>query len=148
MVDYLEDLLIGVGRWEEAFQRFGPRMRSNTYLASFRKTSKKYPQLEPEKVLQACLSVSGGQDGKWFATARHLGLNELALELAQRGPCDPKTILNGARELEEKEPNIDFQMALAAVQGYLLEWAYEWSVYDILVAQCSYCRSRHQGLII
>lgn len=138
-LNFVEDLLIEAGRAEEAFDRYGPRMRSNTYLASFRATAKKYPDLQPEFILKEYLRRFSGEEGKWFATARSLGLNQLALELAKRGPCNPKTILTGAESLAESEPDIAFEMAFQAVNGYVLGWGYEVMGSDIVKA-CSLAR--------
>mgnify|MGYP003611254761 CR=1 FL=1 len=52
-----------------------------------------------------------GQEGKWFAAAKDSGLFELAIELANRNPADPRTLIRAARDFAVKRP--DFAMAAA-----------------------------------
>ena len=53
--------------------------------------------------------------------------------------CNPKTILTGAESLAESEPDIAFEMAFQAVNGYVLGWGYEVMGSDIVKA-CSLAR--------
>ena len=52
-----------------------------------------------------------------IATAREIGLFDLALELASRSPCDPKTLTRAARDYLETEPAFALGCAVAAYVG-------------------------------
>ncbi len=45
-----------------------------------------------------------GEEGKWFATAKEAGLLDLAIELANRSPSEPRTLTRAARDFMDKNP--------------------------------------------
>lgn len=77
-----------------------------------------------------------GQEGKWFATAKDLGFFELALELARKGPCDPRTLSRAARVYHETNPAFAVEVGMAALYwifegyGYELTSADVWDAYE------------------
>jgi hypothetical protein len=40
-----------------------------------------------------------GEEGRWFAAAKPAGLYDQAIVLANRSPCDPRTLTRAARAL-------------------------------------------------
>lgn len=100
-----ERILRDLGRQDEAYARYGLEAhRAGTNLATFRALAKAYPTLPPSKLLADLVASNPGEEGKWFATAKELGLYDDAIELANRSPCDPKTLFRAARDFEQSEP--------------------------------------------
>ncbi len=90
-----EEILLSSGLVEEAYTRYGLHMRRGTYLATFRALAKRYPTKEREEILADLVREVPGEEGKWFATAKDLGLYHLAVRLAWTSPCDPRTLAPG-----------------------------------------------------
>jgi hypothetical protein len=87
-----EAILLAAGRVEEAYEQFALSATwASTNLATFRAIRKKYPMVDPETNLRDLIEGSPGDEGKWFATAKELGLLELALELASASPGGTKS---------------------------------------------------------
>jgi hypothetical protein len=131
-----EKILIDAGRVEEAYQTYGLHVRTGaSYLNAFRAIVKKYPGKEPATILRDLIQRSGGDDGRWFATAKSLGLLDLALELAKRFPCDPMTLAKAARDFAAENPAFALEVGLASVRWLLAGNYYEVAgidVYDAL----------------
>ena len=51
---------------------------------------------DKSQILNDLIATTPGEEGNWFATAKELRLYELALELANRTPCDLKTLTRAA----------------------------------------------------
>ena len=49
------------------------------------------PEKDKSQILADLIATTPGEEGKWFATAKEIRLFEMALELVNRSPCDPKT---------------------------------------------------------
>ena len=90
-------------------------MAGSTYLATFRAVASKYPDRAPSDILRDLVASTPGEEGKWFAAAKSAGLYEEAIELANRTPCDPKTLTRAARDLTETEPRFALEAGLAAL---------------------------------
>jgi hypothetical protein len=70
-----EGFLLSLGRIEEAYRRYGLYAhRAGTYLATFRAVAKAYPSIPRAQVLSDLIDRSPGDEGKWFATAKELGM--------------------------------------------------------------------------
>src|SRR5665213_2924155 len=83
-----EEILLSSGLIDEAY-RYGARAnRGGTYLATFRAVSKKYPHKPAGEILADLVKTTPGDEGKWFAAAKDVGLYDDALALASRTPCD------------------------------------------------------------
>lgn len=130
-----ERILLAQGREEEAYERFALRAnRRGTNLATFRALRKKYPGKPAPTILQDLIASSHGEEGKWFATAKALGFYDLALRLAEAGPCDPKTLTRAARDFSAREPRFAFGAALAALRWLADGYGYEVTSADVLDA--------------
>lgn len=73
--------------------------------------------MAPEDILADLIKTTPGEEGKWFATAKDLKLYELALQLADQSPCEPKTLNRAARDFLESEPEFAFGAAMAALES-------------------------------
>ena len=88
-----EAILLSSGMAGEAYRLYALEAnRKTTYLATFRSIVRKYPHKKLAEILQDLVGSTPGDEGKWFAAAKSVGLYEQAVELANRTPCDPKTL--------------------------------------------------------
>ena len=127
-----EEILLSSGLVEEAYQRYGLYAhRAGTYLATFRAVTKRYPTIDPARILADLVDASPGDEGKWFATAKEVGLYELALDLVQSSPCDPKTLARAARDFAVKQPAFARGSGLAALQWLVRGYGYEITSLDV-----------------
>jgi hypothetical protein len=94
----------------------------------------KYPQIEPETVLRDLVSRTSGDEGKWFAAAKSSGLLTEAAELAQRHPCDPKTLTRAARDFAHSNPEFARVVGLAALKWLLCGYGYDLTTRDVVDA--------------
>ena len=101
-----EQILLSSGLAEEAYERYAISANRNTsYLASYRAIVRKYPHKEPAQILRDLVRSTPGEHGKWFAAAKDAGLFDLAIELANYSPCDPRTLARAARDFEDENPS-------------------------------------------
>jgi hypothetical protein len=68
------------------------------------------------RLLGDLLAASPGQEGRWFATAAALRFYGLAAELAERAPCDPRTLLRAATSRLAADPGFARDVAVAAIR--------------------------------
>lgn len=130
-----EEILFSAGRTREAYERYGLSAgRRDTYTAWFRAICDRYPDLPPRQVLGDLVAASPGQEGKWFAAAKDLGLYDEALALASESPCDPKTLARAARDFEEKQPEFALGAALLALEWLAKGYGYEVTGADVWLA--------------
>lgn len=95
---FAEGVLLQAGRRTEAYERYALEAnRATTYLATYRLVSKKYPEIDADRLLTDLMAATPGEEGKWFATAKTLKRFDLAMQLAWKSPCDPKTLTRAAR---------------------------------------------------
>ena len=127
-----EDILLAAGRADEAYERFAIRANLGTNrLATFRAIAKKYPHKEPREILADLIRSSPGDEGKWFATAKSLKLYDLAVQLASRSPCDPKTLNRAARDHVESKPEFAIEAAVASLRWLCEDYGYEITSLDV-----------------
>ena len=108
--------------------------KGNSYLARFRAVAKRYPMISSEDILADLIKTTPGEEGKWFATAKELKLYELALQLADQSPCEPKTLIRAARDFLESEPAFSLGAAIAALRWLNEGWGYEVTGMDVVEA--------------
>jgi hypothetical protein len=127
-----EEILISSGLHDEAYRRYGLRAaQGNSYLTRFRAVAKRYPMMAPEDILVGLIKTTPGEEGKWFATAKELKLYEFALQLADKSPCEPKTLARAARDFLESEPEFALGAAMAALRWLNEGWGYEVTSTDV-----------------
>ncbi len=130
-----EEILLAQGREDEAYERFGrTSYRATTNLATFRAVKKRYPNKAPQTILKDLIAQTPGEEGKWFATAKELGLYDLALELVRRSPADPKTLNRAARDFALKQPRFALEAALASLRWMVAGYGYEITGADVIEA--------------
>ncbi|MES9897181.1 MAG: hypothetical protein ABW141_20070, partial [Candidatus Thiodiazotropha endolucinida] len=88
----------------------------------------------PSQILADLIATTPGEEGKWFATAKDLKLYDLALELANRTHCDPKTLTRAARDYVDTEPAFALGSAMAALRWLSEGWGYEVTSGDVVEA--------------
>ena len=135
-----EQLLLNAGRVDEAYARYGIKATSaNTNIATYRAIAKRYPGIDPNRILGDLIASTPGEEGKWFATAKTLKQYDLAIGLAQRAPVDPKTMVRAARDLVRSQPAFALEMCSdgAALDG-------QWRGYELTGADV--CSARDHAL--
>lgn len=132
---FAEETLLAAGRRTEAYERFGIAANpANTNLATYRALAKKYPEIPGQRLLADLIASTPGEEGKWFATAKTLGRLDLAIALAKRSPCDPKTLIRAARDHVDREPQFALEAAMAALRWMAQGYGYELTGLDVLAA--------------
>ena len=124
---FAEEVLLHAGRRADAYQHYAIEAnQANSRLATYSALAKKYPEVEPDRLLGDLIASTPGDEGKWFATAKSLKRLDLAMKLVWRSPCDPKTLTRAARDFLADEPAFATEVALAA-----LHWISEGHGYDL-----------------
>ena len=130
-----EETLLSAGLVDEAYNRYGLIAgKRGTYLAWFRAVIKKYPHKDPKEVLSDLVKETPGDEGKWFAAAKDFELFDEAIRLANRSPCDPRTLTRAARDFSERNPKFATDSGVAALRWLVHGYGYEINGIDILNA--------------
>ncbi len=141
-----EEILLSSGLAEEAYARYAIEAnRGMTFVATFRAIAKKYPTKPPAKVLDDLVTSTPGQEGKWFAAAKDAGFYDEAIALAQRTPCDPRTLTRAARDFAETKPRFAVEAGLAALRWIAAGYGYEIMGLDVLTACSSTLEAARNG---
>ncbi len=129
-----ERILLDIGRVDEAYEKYALTANgSSTGLATFRAIVKKYPGRDPKKILLD-LAASSGDPGRWFAAAKDAGFLDLALEFANTGRTDPRTLSRASRDLLKKDARFCLEVGRLAIQRILEGYGYELTGIDVLDA--------------
>lgn len=127
-----EQILLKSGMAEEAYRRYAiAANQKTTYLATFRAIAKKYPHKEARVILADLVANSPGNEGKWFAAAKSAGLYSEAIDLANRTPCDPKTLIRAARDMKSREPLFAAEAGITALRWLEAGYGYEITGFDV-----------------
>jgi hypothetical protein len=130
-----EEILLSSGMAEEAYNRYAIEAnQKSTYLATFRAIAKKYPHKEASDILRDLVASTPGDEGKWFAAAKSVGLYSKAIELANRTPCDPRTLTRAARDMEATEPRFAVEAGMAALMWLVRGYGYDITGMDVWAA--------------
>jgi hypothetical protein len=130
-----EEILLSFGLQEEAYQHYAiGANQGTTYLSTFRAIAKKYPHIQPERILVDLVDSTPGQEGKWFATAKEIGQLDFALQLAQSSPCAPDTLNRAASDFVETNPRFALGAALCSLHWIAQGYGYEVSSSDVYKA--------------
>lgn len=134
IAQFCERILVGQGREEEAYRRFGlPSVSGNTYLAMWRDLVRRYPDLDARRILEDLIEAQGSK-GKWFAAAKTAKYLDLALECAAQPDAAPATLIRAARDFAVKEPAFAAHVGLHAIRHLLAGRGYEPDPLDIDLA--------------
>ena len=127
-----EEILLASGLADEAYSLYAIEAnQKSTYLATFRAIAKKYPHKEASGILADLVASSPGNEGKWFAAAKSAGLYSEAIELANRTPCDPKTLTRAARDMKSIEPHFAVEAGMTALRWLAAGYGYDITGIDI-----------------
>ena len=130
-----EEILLTSGLYEEAYQTYALMVnRGATNLTTFRSIVKKYPMKDRHEILEDLIESTPGEEGKWFATAKSLGLLPLALKLAHQSPCEQKTLNRAARDYLDKNPKFALGVSIASLHWLAEGWGYEITGSDVYSA--------------
>ncbi len=130
-----EAILLSSGLLDEAYRRYALEAnQGTTHLATFRAIAKKYPNQQPADILRDLVASTPGAEGKWFAAAKEAGLFDVAIELANASPTDPRTLTRAARDFAETQPTFALSAGLAALRWISLGQGYEITGGDVLDA--------------
>jgi hypothetical protein len=131
IAQFCERILVGQGREEVAYRRFGlPSVSGNTYLAMWRDLVKRYPEIDARRILEDLIETQGAK-GKWFAAAKTARFLDIALDCAAHFDAAPATLIRAARDLKLKEPAFAAQVALHAIRHLVEGRGYEPAPIDI-----------------
>ena len=132
---FCEGVLLNAGLAEEAYARYAVTATyATTNLATFKAIVKKYSNKPKETILRALVASQPGNEGKWFAAAKDAGLFELAIELANRSPSDPRTLIRAARDYAVERPQFSLAAGMTALRGIANGWGYDITGIDVLDA--------------
>lgn len=130
-----EGVLLNAGRRTEAYEKHALEADcATTYVATFRLIAGRYRAIDPDRVLSDLIATTPGDEGKWFATAKTLKRFDLAMQLAWKSPCDPKTLIRAARDNAGKAPSFAAEVALAALHWICQGRGYELTSLDVQMA--------------
>lgn len=127
-----EEILLKAGRIEEAYKRYGllQPFRS-TGLATLSTIRKKYPKISPQRILNDLLNADAGNERRYFAAARKIGMIELAIEIAEKYDVEPKTLTTACQDYLEKDPDLSLKFGVMALQRYADGYGYEPEYSDV-----------------
>lgn len=132
---FCEGVLLDAGFADEAYARYAVEATyATTNLATFKAIVKKYPGKPRETILRDLVASQPGNEGKWFAAAKDAGFFELAIELANRSPSDPRTLIRAARDFAEERPEFALAAGMTALRGIANGWGYDITGADVLDA--------------
>lgn len=132
---FAEGVLLQAGRRTEAYEKYAlDANHAAAYLATFRLIAGKYPEIDADRLLTELIATTPGEEGTWFATAKTLERFEIAMQLAWKSPCDPKTLIRAARDSAGKAPAFAAEAALAALHWICQGSGYEVTSLDVQMA--------------
>ncbi|CUI04512.1 InterPro IPR001993 [Janthinobacterium sp. CG23_2] len=132
---FCEGVLLDSGFADEAYVRYAVAATyAATNLATFKAIVKKYPGKQRETILRDLVASQPGNEGKWFAAAKDAGFFELAIELANKSPSDPRTLIRAARDFAAERPEFALAAGMTALQGIAKGWGYDITGIDVLDA--------------
>jgi hypothetical protein len=132
---FCEGVLLDAGFSDDAYGRYAVEATyATTNLATFKAIVKKYPGKPRETILRDLVASQPGNEGKWFAAAKDAGFFELAIELANRSPSDPRTLVRAARDFAEELPEFALAAGMTALRGIAKGWGYDITGIDVLDA--------------
>lgn len=135
IAQFCEGVLLASGFADEAYARYALEATyATTNVATFKAIVKKYPDKPKETILRDLVASQAGQEGKWFAAAKDAGFFELAIELANRSPSDPRTLIRAARDFAVERPDFAMAAGMSALRGIANGWGYEITGIDVLDA--------------
>ena len=132
---FCERVLLNAAMPQEAYTRYAiTATHGTTNVARLKAMVKKYPHLASETILRDLVTTQPGEEGKWFAAAKDGGHFELAIELANRSPSDPRTLIRAARDYAAERPQFALAAGMTALRGIVKGWGFDITSADVLDA--------------
>jgi hypothetical protein len=132
---FCEGVLLDAGFADDAYARYAvDATYATTNLATFKAIVKKYPGKPRETILRDLVASQPGNEGKWFAAAKDAGFFELAIELANRSPSDPRALIRAARDFAVERPDFAMAAGMTALRGIAKGWGYDITGVDVVDA--------------
>ena len=132
IAQFCEGVLLASGFADEAYARYALEATyATTNVATFKAIAKKYPDKPKETILRDLVARQPGQEGKWFAAAKDVGLFDLAIELANRSPADPKTLIRAARDFADERPSFAVAAGMAGLHYLAAGYGYDITSVDV-----------------
>lgn len=132
---FCEGVLLDAGFADEAYARYAVEATyATTNLTTFKAIAKKYPVKPTETILRDLIASQLGNEGNWFAAAKDACFFELAIELANRSPSDPRTLIRAARDFAVERPAFALAAGMTALRGIANGWGYGLTGVDVLDA--------------
>ncbi|MGD0838190.1 MAG: hypothetical protein ABSB49_16250 [Polyangia bacterium] len=129
------EILLSSGLVDEAYRRYAIEANQGTSnLSTLRAVTKKYPGKDPADIINDLVASTPGEEGKWFAAAKDAGYLDVALQLASRTPCDPRTLTRAARDFAESNPQFAAGAGFAALNWLAQGYGYEVTSADVWAA--------------
>jgi hypothetical protein len=133
-----EDILLSSGLHEEAYNRYAlDANQGTTHLATFRALIKKYPHKPAADILNDLVASEPGSEGRWFAAAKEVGLFDMAIELVNKSPTDPRTLIRASRDFAEKQADFAVSAGMAALRWMARGYGYQITTGDVFEAYTS-----------
>ncbi|MBI4697661.1 MAG: hypothetical protein HY786_07955 [Deltaproteobacteria bacterium] len=130
-----EEILLASGMSDEAYTRYAiAANRGTSHLSTFRAIAKKYPRKTSSEILSDLVESTPGEEGKWFASAKSAGLYDEAITLANKTPCDPRTLTRASKEAASEHPAFAVEAGMAALRWLCEGYGYEITAVDIWAA--------------
>lgn len=119
---------------DEAYEKYALTANAlSTGLATFRAIVRKYPHRAPNTILSD-LAIASGEPGRWFAAAKDAGFLDLALQFANAGRTDPRTLSRASRDFLRSDPRFSLEVGRLAIQRILDGFGYELTAADVIDA--------------
>jgi len=133
-----EDILLSSGLYEEAYNRYAlDANKGTTHLATFRALVKKYPHKPAADILRDLVASEPGSEGKWFTAAKDAGLFNVAIELVNKSPTDPRTLIRASRDFAKNQADFAVSAGMAALHWMARGYGYQITADDVLEAYSS-----------
>ena len=133
-----EDILLSSGLYEEAYDRYAlDANQGTTHLATFRGLVKKYPHKPATDILSDLVASQPGSEGKWFAAAKDAGLFDVAIELVNKSPTDPRTLIRACRDFTERQADFAMSAGMSALHWMARGYGYQITTGDVFEAYTS-----------
>ena len=125
----------------EAYEKYGlTSNESSSGLETFCRIAKKYPAIEPRRILLD-LAESCGEHGRWFAAAKDAGMLDLALHFALTGLTDPRTLSRAARDVIKTDACFCLHVGRIALQRMADGYGYDLTDLDVMEAYTHFIKA-------
>jgi hypothetical protein len=128
-----ETILLAAGRREQAYRQYAFRAnKTKISVVTFQIVTRKYPELDRRQVL-ADLARWSGDAGRWFTVAKNESYFDMALEFAEAGGTDPRTLSRASQEFFKSNPRFAYDVGRLAIERILADAGHQISAPDLLV---------------